>query len=90
MRNVHEWKSTTPEGEKREVRAEKFGNRWKVQIKIKGEEKWTYYEKPRIEDLAELREILWRKYQRKRLPFEDVHEVERLIKEGGGTLTPLD
>jgi hypothetical protein len=51
-RNVHEWKSTTPEGEKREIRAEKFGGRWRVQAKIKGEEQWTYYDSPQLEDLA--------------------------------------
>jgi hypothetical protein len=84
MRNVHEWKTTTPDGEKREVRAEKFGNRWKLQAKVKGEEDWTYYATPLLEDLAELRDVLWRKYQRKRLPYDDVKEVERMIKERGG------
>ena len=90
MRNVHEWKTTTAEGEKREIRAEKFGNKWKFQARLKGEEDWTYYNTPLMEDLAQLRVMLWRKYQRKRLPYEDVKEVERLIKERGGVLEPLD
>ena len=90
MRNVHEWKTTNADGDKREVRAEKFGNKWKIQAKLKGEEDWTYYNTPLIEDLAELRVMLWRKYQRKRLPYEDVKEVERLIKERGGALESLD
>jgi hypothetical protein len=90
VRNIHEWRSTTAEGERRDIRAEKFGGRWKLQAKIKGEEEWTYYDVPLLEDLAELREVLWRKYQRKRLPHEDVATVERLIKERGGALEPLD
>jgi hypothetical protein len=89
-RNVHEWKSRTPEGEKREIRAEKFGGQWRLQAKLSGEEKWTYYDSPSLEDLAELRELLWRKYQRRKLPYEDFTAVERLIQERGGTLEPLD
>ncbi|MEQ1859087.1 MAG: hypothetical protein ABMA13_04060 [Chthoniobacteraceae bacterium] len=88
-RNVHEWKSTTAEGEKREIRAEKFGGRWRLQAKLKSEETWTYFDNPTIEDLAELREVLWRKYQRKKLPHEDLTTVERMIVERGGTVEPL-
>ena len=90
MRNVHEWKSTDAEGEKREIRAEKFGSKWRIQAKLKSEEDWTYYGTPLLEDLVELREVLWRKYQRKRLPFEDIAAVEQLIKERGGKLEPLE
>ena len=90
MRNVHEWKTTTAEGDKREVRAEKFGNKWRVQSRVKGTDDWTYYDAPLLEDLAELRVILWRKYQRKRLPWEDVATVERVIRERGGQLEPLE
>jgi hypothetical protein len=30
---------------------------------------------------VELRDILWRKYQRKRLPYEDVAAVDELIRQ---------
>jgi hypothetical protein len=81
MRNIHEWKSTTPEGERRDVRAEKFGGKWRIQARLKGEETWTYYDSPPLADLIELRDVLWRKYQRKRLPHEDVAAVDQLIRE---------
>jgi hypothetical protein len=90
IRNIHEWRSSTAEGERRDIRAEKFGGRWRIQARLKGEEAWTYYDVPLLEDLAELREVLWRKYQRKRLPHEDIETIERLIKERGGILEPLD
>ncbi len=83
-RNVHVWKSVAQDGVKREVRAEKFAGKWKFQAKRRDEEDWTYYDAPPMEDLVELRDILWRKYQRKRLPFEDVSVVDRLIREQGG------
>ncbi|HEX8312036.1 MAG TPA: hypothetical protein VF614_12005 [Chthoniobacteraceae bacterium] len=84
MRNLHVWKTKTEEGERREVRAEKFGKRWRLQAKVKGEENWTYYETPLLADLLELRDVLWRKYQRKHLSWEDVGQVDRLIVEAGG------
>jgi hypothetical protein len=81
MRNVHVWKTTTPEGEKREVRAERFGGRWKFQSKVPSEAQWSYYEVPPIEELEILRDIIWRKYQRKRLPWDDVASLDRMLEE---------
>lgn len=89
MRNVHVWKSTNEEGEKREVRAERFAGQWRFQAKVKGEEDWTYYDVPELDDLIELRDVLWRKYQRKRLPWDDVASIDRMIKERGGEI-PTD
>ena len=85
MRNIHGWKHKTEDGEKREVRAEKFGGNWRIQAKLKGEERWTYFDPPELPDLIELRKILWNKYQRKHLAWEDVAEVERLIRAQGGS-----
>jgi len=80
-RNTHIWKTRTPEGEPREVRAEKFGKRWRIQAKLRDDERWTYYDVPLLEDLVELREVLWRKYQRKHLSWDDITAVDALIEE---------
>lgn len=85
MRNIHVWKHTTDEGERREVRAEKFGGRWRIQAKLKAEENWTYYDVAELEDLIELRRVLFNKYQRKHLAFEDVAAVEKMILDRGGS-----
>lgn len=85
MRNTHIWKHTTEEGERREVRAEKFGGKWRIQAKLKNDENWTYYDVPEMEDLIELRRVLFNKYQRKHLAFEDVAAVEKLILDRGGS-----
>ena len=79
MRNEHTWKETTDDGDKREVRAVKFGGAWRIQSKLKGEQTWTYHEPPRIEDFRELRDVLFRKYQRRRAPYEDLTAVEKMI-----------
>ncbi len=90
MRNLHVWKSRTPEGEKREVRAEKFGKKWRIQSKAASEPMWTYYDSPRLEDLLDLHDVLWRKYQRKHLAYEDVAAIERLITDAGGEVPKYD
>lgn len=81
MRNTHVWKTRTADGAKREVRAEKFGKRWRLQAKVADEDRWTYYQTPLLEDLLELREVLWRKYQRKHLAWEDVAAIDAMIEE---------
>lgn len=86
MRNLHVWQSTGDDGTKREVRATKFGKRWRLQAKAKGEENWIYYDEPLMADLLELRDVLFRKYQRKHLAWEDLDAVERMIADRGGVL----
>ena len=89
-RNIHVWKHKTEDGEKREVRAEKFGAKWRIQAKLKHDEKWTYYDDPELPDLIELRRVLWNKYQRKHLAYEDVAQVEKMIRDRGGSWEDAD
>ena len=79
MRSQHIWTERNKDGRRREVRATKFGGVWRLQAKTAGELDWTYYEQPLLEDLLSLKEVLVRKYQRRRASAEDVASVERLI-----------
>ena len=81
MRSQHIWTDKDRDGKKREVRATKFGGKWRIQARLKGEEAWTYYDQPRIEDLRELRDVLFRKYQRRRASYEELVGVEAWIKQ---------
>jgi hypothetical protein len=81
MRAVHIWKEKDDEGRKREVRATKFGGAWRLQAKHVDDEQWTYYDVPLIEDLRTLKDIVFRKYQRRRASAEDVAFLEKLLKE---------
>ena len=81
MRNEHGWTQRTEDGEKREVRAIKTQGRWRLQSKLRHESEWTYYETPDRADLEELREILWRKYQRRRASHEDVLLADKMLAE---------
>ena len=90
LRNTHVWKTTTEDGDKREVRAGKFGKRWRIQAKLKSEGTWTYYDDPLLPDLLELHDVLWRKYQRKHLSWEDIVAIEKLIVDRGGEVPVYD
>ena len=81
MPNQHIWTDRNQDGRKREVRATKFGGAWRFQAKTVGELDWTYYDRPLLEDLRALKDILERKYQRRRAPIEDVASIEKLIQE---------
>jgi hypothetical protein len=84
MRSQHIWTDRNDDGRKREVRATKFGGAWRFQAKIAGDLYWTYYERPLPEDLLTLKEILARKYQRRRASAEDVASIRKLIQEQRG------
>ena len=79
MRSQHIWTDRDEQGSKREVRATKFGGIWRLQSKTAGDPDWTYYERPLLEDLTALKEILVRKYHRRRASSEDVASLEKLI-----------
>src|SRR5215469_12836825 len=88
MRSQHIWTHRDQDGKKREVRATKFGGAWKFQAKTADDLEWTYYERPSVEDLLALKEILVRKYQRRRASSEDVASVEKLIADQSDLETP--
>lgn len=81
MRSQHIWTEKDDEGRKREVRATKFGGVWRLQAKTSDDEAWTYYDVPLLEDLRTLRDIVDRKYRRRRASAEDLAAVEKLLKE---------
>jgi hypothetical protein len=85
MRNLHGWKTRTEDGQKREVRARLFGGTWTLEARLAGEDEWTVYDEPLLEDLLALREVLFAKYQRKHLAHEHLVSVEQLIRARGGS-----
>jgi hypothetical protein len=83
MPSQHIWTEKDDEGRKREVRATKFGGKWRLQAKTSDETDWTYYDRPRLEDLLKLKDIIDRKYQRRRASADDVASIDKLISNWG-------
>lgn len=77
----HEWRERTPEGEVRYVTAKRHMGKWLFQTCLKSDEEWTQLDALPLGDLEQLREVLWRKYQRKRVPYEHVQEIDAMIEE---------
>ena len=85
MPSQHRWRERNRHGRKREVRATRFGGAWRFQAKTAGDLDWTYYKRPLLEDLLALKEILVRKYQRRRASSDDLASIEKLIGEQHGS-----
>jgi len=83
MPSQHIWTEKDDQGRKREVRATKFGGKWRLQGKTAGDPDWTYYDQPPIEDLLKLKDVIGRKYQRRRASADDVAAVDKLIADWG-------
>jgi hypothetical protein len=84
MRSQHIWTEKDADGRKREVRVTKFGGAWRFQAKDSDELEWTYYERPLLEDLLKLKDIVFRKYQRRRAAVEDLESIEKLLRQYAG------
>ena len=81
MPSQHIWTEKDAAGGKREVRATRFGGIWRMQAKSANDPEWTYYDLPPLEDLLKLKDIVDRKYRRRRASAEDLASIEKLIKE---------
>ncbi|MFQ3578251.1 MAG: hypothetical protein SNJ52_04500 [Verrucomicrobiia bacterium] len=80
MPKEHVWKERTAEGMRREVRAVRHAGRWRLQSRVEPLREWTYHDAPALADLQELHALLKRKYSRKRASWDEVCEVDQLIK----------
>lgn len=82
-RNEHSWKEKTEDGEQRLVRAYRSAGQWRLASRLASEEAWEYQDPIGEADLRQLRDVLWRKYQRRRLPWEHVLEIDKLLGDEG-------
>jgi hypothetical protein len=74
----HEWRERTEEG-MRYFRASYHADRWTFHTTLKTDPDWEKVDPVPEELWRELREILWRKYQRKRLPWERIAAIDKIL-----------
>jgi len=75
----YEWRERTDEGT-RHYWAGRFARQWKIETKLKSDETWTSLQPPFDPAvLRALRDVLWARYQRRKLPFEVVREIDSLL-----------
>jgi len=80
----HEWRDRDEDDAPRRVRARLFGGRWTLHARRPGEPGWTELSPPPLDDLYALRDVLWRKYRRGRVPHEQITALDALIARRGG------
>ena len=84
----HDWREQTETGEKRLWRATKHGRRWAIYSRLqKSEDGFVEHSLDELDALRQLREVLFNKYQRQRVPWEDVVTIDGFIEEAGGAAT---
>ena len=77
----HEWRERQETGEVKIFRATRHGGNWTLSTRLKTESEWTRHDPLRREDVVAIKEMLERKYQRNRVPYEDIARLEKLLKE---------
>ncbi len=83
---AHEWhENRTAEegGGKRYMRARWDSREWRFSLLEPEFEDWHRIEQPGIPEFTALRDVLWRKYQRKRLSFKFLENVDKILRDLG-------
>lgn len=80
----HEWHQNDAQGRRRYVRASWDSRKWSFSETFKDAPAWMTVDAPTRQDYEALRDILWRKYQRNRVPWRFVEQVDSVLAEMGG------
>lgn len=79
----HETRSAEEGGGKRYMRARWDWRDWRFSILEPEDENWRPIENPGIPEFQALRDVLWRKYQRRRVPYKFVVAVDKILENLG-------
>jgi len=77
----HEWRERTPEGDVLIFRAARHRGLWQLQSRLKADDLWRQHDPLTRDDLIKLREMLWRKYQRNRVPYQHIESLDQRLEE---------
>ncbi|MSU20468.1 MAG: hypothetical protein EXS30_03640 [Pedosphaera sp.] len=75
------WKGHTEEGTKREVYAQKVGDRWKFFARCQRYDRWLAVEKPPLQDWLELLDAVQRRIGRRLQRPEEEARIKKTIAE---------
>ncbi len=76
----HSWREHTEQGA-RFYRASHHSTNWTLQSKLKDEEEWQLHDPIGEEEWRKLREVLWRKYQRGRCPWQFLERIDKRLED---------
>ncbi|MEM9282269.1 MAG: hypothetical protein AAGA96_10610 [Verrucomicrobiota bacterium] len=76
----HEWHDRAEDGEQIYYRAQIHAGKWEFFSTRKSDPEWEKREAFTVAELEALREVLWNKHQRRRVPLKHVEQVDRMIE----------
>ena len=76
----HEWRERDEEGEITYFRAIHHAGRWQYYSTKKTDPEWNAHECLPLAAMETLREVLWNKHQRRRLPLKQFEQVDLLLE----------
>jgi hypothetical protein len=87
----HDWRETTLEGETQMFRATVHAARWEFFTKMKGDESWQRQDPAPLSQIVGIRDIMWNKYQRGRVAWKAVEQLDKMVESAGGKpIRPAD
>jgi|JI6StandDraft_1071083.scaffolds.fasta_scaffold02014_7 hypothetical protein len=79
---IHEWHERIEDGRKQYIRARWNSREWVFHLAHPDGEAWSPMQ-PTLETWLALRDVLFRKYQRKRLPIKHLQTVDTVLEDLG-------
>jgi len=76
---IHEWRERQEDGRVRIVKAAWDTRKWNFSDTYKDLPDWSDIESPTIEDYEALRDVLFRKHQRNRVPLRFLEHVDAVL-----------
>ncbi|MEM9016782.1 MAG: hypothetical protein AAGC68_07190 [Verrucomicrobiota bacterium] len=81
MKNKHEWHERSADGEMMFFRAILHAGRWEFYSTRKSDPDWETHEMLPLERMEQLRELMWNKHLRRRLPLKHIDQIDAMIEE---------
>tara|TARA_R110000850_G_scaffold19988_5_gene59817 strand:+ start:5423 stop:5704 length:282 start_codon:yes stop_codon:yes gene_type:complete len=81
MKNKHEWHDNAEDGERVYYRAILHAGRWEFSSARKSDPAWEKHEILPIEKMEALRDVMWNKHLRRRVPLKHVDYIDKLIED---------
>ncbi|MDP4850002.1 MAG: hypothetical protein NWQ95_06605 [Verrucomicrobiales bacterium] len=75
----HEWHERTADGEQIYYRANHHAVKWVFYSTLKSDPDWNQHEMLPLTVMESLREVLWNKHQRRRLPLKHLEQIDKII-----------
>jgi hypothetical protein len=76
----HEWRERSEDGEITYYRANHHAGKWVFYSTLKTDPDWAQHDMLPLPVMESLRDVLWNKHQRRRLPLKHFEQIEEILE----------